>query len=201
MIRVIVLAFCAACAFAQDMTAPPAAIAAEMKKLDFMVGEWRGGGWIQMGPSKQEFQSSETVERRLGGVLLLIEGRHHDKADSKRLVHHAMGAVSYNLRSKEFEFRAYTAAGQALTAPARTRDNGLEWSFTPPGSDVNIRYFIRLDEKGQWLETGEMSRDGKEWRQFFEMRLTRQQSRAAAPAGESASLASAAPVLAPDTGR
>jgi hypothetical protein len=31
----------------------------------------------------------------------------------------------------------------------------------------------RLNEKGQWIETGEMSRTSSEPRQFFEMRLTR----------------------------
>lgn len=201
MIKPTLLVFCAAAAFAQDMTTPPPAIVAEMKKLQPLVGEWKGGGWIQMGPSKQEFQSTETVESRLGGVVLMVEGRHHDKADATRLVHHALGAISYNLRSKEFEFRAYTAAGQSITASARTRDNGIEWGFTPPGSDIKIRYFIRLNDGGEWLETGEMSRDGNTWQPFFEMRLKRQPARAAVPPAAAVSAAAAAPALLRDTGR
>jgi hypothetical protein len=159
--------------FAQDMMTPQPGQLAEMKKLDFLLGEWRGGGWIQMGPEKHEFEGRETVESKLGGVLLLIEGRHYAKGDASRMMHNAFAAVSWNPRTKEYEFRAYTANGQALTVPARWRDGGLEWGFEPPGSGMKIRYFIRLDEKGQWVETGEMSRDGSQPRQFFEMRLTR----------------------------
>jgi hypothetical protein len=191
-----------AAALAQNMMTPPASQLAEMKKLDFLVGEWRGGGWIQMGPEKNEFEGTERVESRLGGVILTIEGLHHTKGAAATPVHNAFAVVSYDPRVKAFQFRAYTANGQALTADARLRDNGLEWGFdVPGGSGMKIRYFIRLDDKGQWLETGEMSRDGSEWRQFFEMRLRRQPSRAGAPAAEFASRAAASSGTSPYTGK
>lgn len=37
-----------------------------------------------------------------------------------------------------------------------------------------MRYTIKLDAVGQWVEIGEISADGREWRKFFEMSLTRQ---------------------------
>ncbi|HET8548798.1 MAG TPA: DUF1579 family protein [Bryobacteraceae bacterium] len=175
------LTLLATAALAQNVT-PPAGQLAEMKKLDFLLGEWRGGGWIQMGPEKQEFEGRESVASKLGGLILTIEGVHHRKAGSGTPVHNAFAVVSYDPRARMYQFRAYTANGQALTADGRIRDGGFEWGFeVPGGSGMKIRYFIRLDDKGKWVETGEMSRDGSEWRQFFEMRLTRQPSRAAVP--------------------
>jgi hypothetical protein len=196
------LALLATAALAQDMMTPPPAQLAEMKKLNFLVGEWKGGGSIQMGPEKREFEGAETVQSKLAGIVLTIEGLHHVKGQPGTPVHNALAVVSWDTRAKGYQFRAYTANGQALTADARLRDGGLEWGFdVPGGSGMKIRYFIRLDEKGQWLETGEMSRDGSEWRQFFEMRLTRQPSRAEARAAESASPAAAGPGTAPYTGK
>jgi hypothetical protein len=54
-------------------------------------------------------------------------------------------------------------------AKVSMRDNGFDWSFEPnPG--ILIRYQMRLSEKGEWVEKGEMTREGAT-RQFFEMRL------------------------------
>jgi hypothetical protein len=36
-----------------------------------------------------------------------------------------------------------------------------------------MRFTVRLNEKGQWFEVGEFSRDGKAWQKFFEMTLER----------------------------
>jgi hypothetical protein len=200
--KLTLLALLATAALAQDMMTPPPAQLSEMKKLNFLIGEWKGGGSIQMGPEKREFEGTEIVQSKLGGVVFTIDGMHHAKGQPGTPLHNALAVVSYDMRAKGYQFRAYTANGQALTADAHLRDGGLEWGFdVPGGSGMKIRYFIRLDDKGQWLETGEMSRDGSEWRQFFEMRLTRQPSRAEARAAESASRAAAGPGTAPYTGK
>jgi hypothetical protein len=50
--------------------------------------------------------------------------------------------------------------------------NTFKWSYEPqPG--VHIRYLITVAD-ATWREVGEFSRDGKTWRQFFEMTLKRQ---------------------------
>ena len=45
---------------------------AEMKKLDLWVGQWQGSGWIQQGKEKETFNGTETVQRKLDGLALLL---------------------------------------------------------------------------------------------------------------------------------
>jgi hypothetical protein len=127
--KLTLLTLLATAALAQDMMTPPPAQLAEMKKLSFLVGEWKGGGSIQMGPEKREFEGTEMVQSKLGGVVLTIDGMHHAKGQPGTPLHNAFAVVSYDMRAKGYQFRAYTANGQALTAEARLRDGGLEWGF------------------------------------------------------------------------
>jgi hypothetical protein len=48
---------------------------AAMKKLSFLVGEWHGESWSQMGPHKRTSKGIEVVQSKLGGLLLVIDGR------------------------------------------------------------------------------------------------------------------------------
>src|SRR5688500_12056517 len=62
---------------AQQRPGPDVAAQREaMKKLDFMVGKWEGSGWDQRGRVRHEFTSAETVDWRVDGTVLLVEGRH-----------------------------------------------------------------------------------------------------------------------------
>lgn len=55
--------------------------------------------------------------------------------------------------------------------PTPWKDGAFVWGMeTPMGK---MRYTIRLDAQGRWHETGEGSRDGQAWTQFFEMTLTK----------------------------
>ena len=48
----------------------------EMKKLDWLVGHWKGTGWMQMGPQgRKEFTITETIQGKLDGLVLVIEGQ------------------------------------------------------------------------------------------------------------------------------
>ncbi len=63
-----------------------------MKKLDFLVGEWKGESWSEAVPGQRhESRGVETVQRKLGGLLVTIEGAHLRKEKQKEgeLVHNA----------------------------------------------------------------------------------------------------------------
>jgi hypothetical protein len=143
------------------------ALRAEMKKLDAMVGKWQGAGWIQQGKERETFTGTETVQRKIDGLALLIEGRFVDKKDV--VIHETLAVLSYNPASKDYDFNTFLFNGRKGQYTLKTAPDGFQWGFSFTGGV--IRYNIKLTAD-TWLETGEMSMDeGKTWRQFFEMNL------------------------------
>jgi hypothetical protein len=146
---------------------------AEVKKLDWLVGQWKGEGWIQMGPQRHDFAGTETVRRKVGGVALLVEGNFRTKgapADAPP-VHETIAVVSYDRDAGHYWFNAWLRNGRSGRYEARLEsDQVLQWLIPIPQGQ--IRYTIRLDSNKHWSEVGEMSPDGgTTWRKFFEMTL------------------------------
>lgn len=146
----------------------------EMKKLDFLIGEWQGEGWTEFIPGQRRTSPiTEKVQSKLGGMILLIEGLGKTKIAGREeevVVHHALGIVSYDAAAKRYRIKSYLVDGRSTEAEAEFVEAGFQWRFqTPQGT--SIRYTVKLTEQGEWFETGEMSQDGKSWRQFHEMTL------------------------------
>jgi RNA polymerase sigma factor (sigma-70 family) len=159
----------------QDLKAPAVQQEA-MKKLNFLAGQWKGESWTEFVPGQRSAsQGTETLQYKLGGLLLTIEGVHRLKtqdSEGGRVVHSAFTVVSYDEKAKRYRFQAYTDRGSYTEAEAKVGDGSLEWGFRIPQFG-EARYTIRLNEKGQWFEIGEVSQNGKDWRKFFEMTLDR----------------------------
>ncbi|HYO11998.1 MAG TPA: DUF1579 family protein [Thermoanaerobaculia bacterium] len=148
----------------------------EMKKLDFLVGRWKGQGWVEMAPGKREtFTQTENVQSKVGGLALLVEGRGTSKlpgSDQEVTSFEAMGLLSWDEENRRYRFFSGTTLGRFGESEGRLVPGGFEWGFrTPQGG--RVRYTIKLTEKGEWHEVGEFSRDGKTWQQFHEMTLQR----------------------------
>jgi len=140
---------------------------AEMKKLERMVGQWSGSGWMQRGKEKESFTGTETVQRKLDGLAILIEGNFKDKDGV--VVHETLAVLSPNLKTKNYDFRTYLANGMSGEQVFKTVGNNWQWGFEIPNG--TIRYDIKI-ENDVWFETGEISMDGgKTWLKFFEMSL------------------------------
>ena len=153
-----------------------ATAADEMRKLDFLVGEWKGEAWIKMGPKTEYAIQTERVQKKAGGKALLIEGLGRVKLENGApgdVVHDAMAVVSFDDTSKTYRFDSWVANRPSVPAKLEvTGPNTLVWGFDSPQGG-KIRYTIRLTDKGEWNEIGEFSRDGTEWMKFFEMTLTK----------------------------
>src|SRR5262245_48612210 len=80
-----------------------------MQKIAFMVGEWRGEGWIMMGAGERRtFTQSETVQSKIQGTLVQIEGLGKGKLGGKgeeTIVHSAYAVVSYDAKAKQYLVR------------------------------------------------------------------------------------------------
>ncbi len=148
----------------------------EMRKLDFLVGSWKGTGYFEFAPGQRRtFTETENVQKKLGGLVLLIEGEGKSLVPGEEKqgpVHEALALASYDEPSKSFKWYAYRAGSGAMEVTAKVGDQTLEWGFSDPRAGT-IRFIITLNAKGQWFETGEMSREGGNWRKFFEMTLDR----------------------------
>ncbi|HEV3262906.1 MAG TPA: DUF1579 family protein [Gemmataceae bacterium] len=154
----------------------PAAQREAMKQLDFLVGQWKGEGWTEFAPGQRRpFKGTEVVQRKLDGLLLTIEGLHRGQIGGRGkevVVHNAFALLSYDAKAKRYRFQAFTSRGNYEEAEARVTKEKLVWGMKVPQLG-DVRYTIKLDDKGRWFEIGEMSQDGKKWQQFFEMTLQR----------------------------
>ncbi|PYS98332.1 MAG: hypothetical protein DMF63_16915 [Acidobacteria bacterium] len=142
---------------------------AEMKKLDKLVGTWKGSGWYSVAGGKREnFTSAEVVQRKIDGLAMLVEGKHINPEG--KVIHETLAVISYDEPSKIFKFSTYLATGPTGNYDFKVVLDGYEWGFkTPAGT---IRYLIKADND-VWSETGEFSRDGQAWVKIFEMKLDR----------------------------
>jgi hypothetical protein len=155
------------------MAQTPSVQLSEMKKLNFLVGKWKGEGWIEFGPGQRRtFTETETVESRVGGLVLVIEGLGKNKEGA--VIHDAFAVATYDKEAKVFRWQAYRAAdGSYMNTEAQVTENTLIWGFHDARAG-ELRFTIKLNEKGQWFEIGEISLDGKTWYKFFEMTLNRE---------------------------
>jgi hypothetical protein len=156
---------------------PGAANREAMKKLDYLTGKWKGDATVTQGPKgKMAIKQTEDVEYRLGGTVLLVEGKGTGQLpgqDKEGLVFNALAVISYDAEAKRYAIKAYRAEGQSVDAILTLTDKGFAWGFQEPKRGTQVRYVMTLTDKGEWHEVGEYSPDGKAWTKFIEMTLTR----------------------------
>jgi hypothetical protein len=160
---VIAAMFVAAGAMAQESS--------ELRKLDWLVGEWKGEGWSRVGPGEpRKAMQTEIVQKKAGGDVLLVEGLGRD--ETGKVVHDAIGLIWYDAKSKQIRFNAAAAGRGMHDTILEVGDGFWLWrSATPMGE---TRFTVRRTEKGEWHEVGEFTRDkGATWMKFMEMTLTR----------------------------
>jgi len=157
---------------AQGPPDPRPAIAA-VQQVAFLEGKWSGEGWAQMGPGpKEAFTQTETVELKLDGAVMVIEGVGYAKGETSKRVHHALAVVSFDPAGNSLVFSSFLAGRPRLDVVPEVGPNTFKWSFSP-SSGAQVRYSIAV-ENDTWSEIGEYSSDGKSWHQFFEMHLTKE---------------------------
>lgn len=141
-----------------------------MGKLCFLLGGWEGEAKAVMGPGQtQVVNQHEIVELKLGGRMLMIEGKGYQ---NEALVFNALALVTFDEDNQKYEMQSWLATGETTKAYFEERgENFFEWGFPLPNGKV--RYFISLDEEGRWKEKGEFSPDGNSWYPSFEMLLTK----------------------------
>jgi hypothetical protein len=145
----------------------------EMKKMSFLVGNWKGEGWMVTPDGKRHtFRQTERIQSKLGGLAISIDGEGKNTEDD-RTFFQALAIINYDEKTKRYRFISQTNLGTYAESEAKLIEGGIEWGIRIP--DVGrIRYTIKLTEKGDWFEIGEYSPDEKSWQKFLEMTLKRE---------------------------
>ena len=153
----------------QSASSPPPLDA--MASLAILEGRWEGEGWMRQGPGEpRRFHGKETVERRLDGRLIIVEGV-HSGGSPEHVVHHAFAVISHNPSTGRFRFQSFLADGRSGDYEGELKDGAFVWGFDQP-QQGRMRFSIHVRDN-QWHEIGESSRDGITWTQFFEMTLSK----------------------------
>ena len=128
---------------------------AAMRRLGFLVGEWSGEASVLRGPGVYvEMAQTESVEFRLDGLLLAIEGVGRAKDDGRGVLQ-ALGLISYDDGAGMYWMRAFND-GQWLETEVKLAEGeeSISWGFTL--GEYKTSTVLRIDEKGEWTEDGEL---------------------------------------------
>jgi hypothetical protein len=154
----------------------PLAAQTPLGVFDKLDGEWAGPAWIVMGPDgRHEVSQREWVRPVAGGTVITVQGVGNERLEdgTDKIVHDAFAVIHLDHDGVTPRMRAFTAAGRWMDMELTVRADGYDWSMEDPRAGT-IRYEMRLDGDGRWIEKGFMTRDeGKTWSQFFEMNLRR----------------------------
>ena len=112
---------------------------------------------------------SENVEFKLGGLVLLIEGK-STGADGKAQFE-ALATVAFDNASRSYRFRAYHD-GNYLDTPLTVHADGFSWEYSMgPAKVVNT---MHLTSKGEWQEKTDVTLGNNPPRPSMEILLSRE---------------------------
>ena len=157
---------------AQPRQPDVAAQKAAMKKLEFLAGKWEGDAKVLRGPGEPiAVRQSEDVQMKLDGLLMVVEGTGRDPQSGK-VVFNAMATISFDDAAGIYRFRSYSE-GRYLDTEIRVTEKGFEWGMEM--GPAKVRYTMKLNEKGEWVELGEVVFGTAPPRKTMEMTVRRVQ--------------------------
>ncbi|SMD32627.1 hypothetical protein SAMN04488029_0977 [Reichenbachiella faecimaris] len=140
--------------------------------LDMMIGTWEGTGYMNTPAGKESSKVKENLQYQLDGTVIMAEGRGTKIMGdgSEKVVHNALGIISFNPFTQQYQMNSFIAKGMSTQAKLEIKDaNSVVWWIEAGPATMRYSLTIKDDE---WIEIGERSMDkGENWQQFFEMKL------------------------------
>jgi hypothetical protein len=144
--------------------------------LSFMVGNWKGSGWVMSQNGKQFTNVTETVACKLDCSVLAVDGlgtQLDSLTNEEVVVHDAYGVISKDPTTEKWMMRAYRM-GDVIDAEIKfVGDSVIQWDLPLPSNRGTMRFITDFTSSNKWKETGEYSRDGENWVLIMETELTR----------------------------
>ena len=129
---------------------------AAMKRLEFLVGEWSGEASVLRGPGLfVDLVQTESVQYRLDGLLLVIEGVGRTRSDGGVALQ-ALGLISFDDESGVYRMRAFND-GRWLETEVKLADgeDSISWGFTL--GEFKTSTVLCINDKGEWTEDGQLT--------------------------------------------
>jgi hypothetical protein len=133
-----------------------------LKTLDWMVDKWEGESWLEFAPGQRKTNHSlETVQSKVGGAVLLIEGYHKGKIAGQPETAEDVITDKYSSillddsKAERHRFIAFTARQGYGDFQVKVADECWEWETTTPSG--RVRFTITHSDKDEWSEKGEAS--------------------------------------------
>jgi hypothetical protein len=139
-----------------------------MRKLSFLLGKWSGEARILRGSGEPlELLQTEEAQYKLDGLVLMIEGIGRNKTEGNVALQ-ALGIVSYDDEAGKYYMRAYND-GRYLETDLKLAGNGkgITWGFAL--GEIKTSSVLRIDEKGQWNESTEITMGSQPPRKLIEL--------------------------------
>ena len=156
--------------FAQQQRPNVKAQGEAMKKLAFLVGTWTGDATTARSNQKIKVKQTEEVSYKLDGLVLLIEGTGRNP-ESGEVMFRALATVSYDDAAGVYHFRAYND-GSYLDTELKVPDRGFEWGYK--AGPAQIAFVMKLNDAGDWVETGDATVGNTPAQRFFDMTVGKQ---------------------------
>jgi hypothetical protein len=141
-----------------------------MKKLAFLVGTWTGDATTARANQKIKVRQTEEVSYKIDGLVLLIEGTGRNP-ESGEVMFRALATISYDDAAGVYHFRAYND-GAYLDTELKVPDKGFEWGYK--AGPAQIAFVMKLNDVGDWVETGDVTMANTPAQRFFDMTVRKQ---------------------------
>ena len=89
---------------AQQPTITDSVALKSMGKLQWLEGNWSGEGWVDSRDARHFFNQTESIQTKVKGTVMLIEGLGIDKENAE-IKHEAFAVMSYDIFSQKYLIR------------------------------------------------------------------------------------------------
>ena len=147
-----------------------------MKKVSFLAGRWEGTEWVLMQDGRrQTCESSDLAEARLNGTVFLFQGTVKVKTSPETdpiVVYEGIGVLSYDVSTQHYRLLHFGTDGSYEDYECRLAGKTLHCERRDK-ENVLVRVTLGVDDAGRWIEGGEQSQDGKNWRETFGTQMSK----------------------------
>lgn len=154
-----------------QMMAPPAP---ELKKLDFMSGNWTAEGTINPSPGMPGGKFAETSQAEwMDGNYFLVE--HSDGDFGAMGKAKELAVMGYDADRKVYTYHAFSSTGENESATGTV--DGDTWTWTSDehmgGMTMKGRYTMKVLSPTSYTMKFELSQDGTNWMTAMEGKATK----------------------------